>query len=548
MFRQNVDTIMPDLFETKDIIPQKIFKHLNNSWAHLFRENIFKKIDETRFSVLYSDTTNSRPNTPVNILLGLEIIKELFDYRDEELLRAFHLNLEVAYALGLNDLGLCSISDRTLYYFRSRVLEYEKTSGINLYEQEFKKFRDNLIKDYDIKTDTQRSDSFLLGSNIRKMSRVELVVKTVQMILESLTEEQKTKQKNYCEKYLKEEPYRMIFKKNKEEIESLLKESALVLSQIINIEGLSEDLKHLGNRILSEQTVKNEEGELEIKNSKHIKADSVQSVYDLEATYRKKGKKESRGYVENVTETSNKENPFQIITDSSLAKNTTDDGAHLESRMDELKEETKVKEMAVDGGYYRNGLIEKNKDVDFIFTGIPGKNTNTDTFKTTDFKIENNEIKECPNGKKPIDGKYDESTETITAYFDCNDCGNCEKKSQCFIKQGKKTCKLVITKKKIRHDVLREKFKDEKYQEKCRLRPAVEGTMWQFSCYMRNGKVRFRSYLKIRQRMVLRAIGINLMRLHKAILLFFYIFIIFMKNIDKIWRTTKLFYKKLQKC
>ena len=548
MFRQNVDTMMPDLFASEDIIPKKIFKHLTNSWAISFRENIFNKIDEKRFSVLYSDSTNSRPNTPVNLLLGLEIIKELFDYRDEELLRGFHLNLEVAYALGLNELGSYTISERTLYYFRSRVLEYEKTSGINLYEKEFKKFRDNLIKDYDIKTDTQRSDSFLVGSNIRKMSRVELVVKTVQMILESLNDAEKEKRKDYCEKYLKEKPYRMIFKKNKGEIESLLKESAQVLSQIIDIESLNKDLKNLGNRILSEQTVINEEGELEIKNSKDIKANSVQSVHDLEATYRKKGKKESRGYVENVTETSNKGNNFQIITDVSLAKNTVDDGAHLESRMEDLEEDTKVTEMAVDGGYYRNGLIEKNEDVDFIFTGIPGKNMNTDTFKTTDFKIENNEIKECPTGKNPIDQKYEESTKTITAHFDYNDCKHCEKAPRCLTRIGKKSCKLVITKKKIKHDISRSKFKDFEYLEKCKLRPAVEGTVWQFSCYMRNGKVRFRSYLKIRQRMTLRAIGINLMRLHKAILLSFYIFIIFVENIDKILRIIKLPDQKLQKC
>ena len=175
MFRQNIDTMIFDLFKSEDIIPQKIFKHLANSWAISFRENIFKKIDEKRFIVLYSTTNNSRPNIPVNILLGLEIIKELFDYRDEELLRGFHLNLEVAYALGLNDLGEYAISERTLYYFRSKVLKYEKASGINLYEQEFKKFRDNLINDFNIKMDTQRSDSFLVGSNIKKMSRVELV-------------------------------------------------------------------------------------------------------------------------------------------------------------------------------------------------------------------------------------------------------------------------------------------------------------------------------------------------------------------------------------
>lgn len=544
MFRQNVDTIIQDLFKSEDIIDERIFRHLENSWAISFREHVFKKIDERQFSVLYSAANNSRPNTPVNIILGLDIIKELFDYRDEELLRAFHLNLEIAYALGLNNLGEYTISERTLYYFRSKVLEYEKSTGINLYEEEFKKFRDYLIKSFNIKTDKQRSDSFLVGSNIKKMSRVELVVKTVQMILESLNEEQKAKQKDNCEKYLKDEPYRMIFKKNKAEIESLLKEGVKVLSEIINIEGIDEDLINLGNRILAEQTVKNEKGELELKKSEDIKADSVQSVHDLEATYRKKGKKESRGYIENATETSNKENKFQIITDTSLEKNVVDDGAHLEMRMEALKAETEVKEMAVDGGYCRKDLIENNKEVDFIFTGIPGKSRDNESYKTTDFKIENNKVEECPNGKKPTDQKYEESKETITAYFDINDCSACPHGTRCLVKQGKRASKLMITNKKMNHDILIERFNDDEYLEKCRLRPAIEGTMWQFSCYMRNGKVRFRNYLKIRQRMTLRAIGINLMRLHKAILLFIFIFKIVIENIGKKLLLDNYFEKK----
>lgn len=39
----------------------------------------FPAIDEERFSVLYSDKA-SRPNTPVNVIVGASIIKELFDY------------------------------------------------------------------------------------------------------------------------------------------------------------------------------------------------------------------------------------------------------------------------------------------------------------------------------------------------------------------------------------------------------------------------------------------------------------------------------------
>ena len=59
-------------------------KALENSWAGTFAEEIFPSIDESRFSVLYSDKA-SRPNTPVNVIIGALLIKELFDYSDDEM-------------------------------------------------------------------------------------------------------------------------------------------------------------------------------------------------------------------------------------------------------------------------------------------------------------------------------------------------------------------------------------------------------------------------------------------------------------------------------
>ena len=48
---------------------------IKKSWAHDFQEHVFSAINEDRFSVLYSDNYASRPNTPVNVIVGLLIIK-----------------------------------------------------------------------------------------------------------------------------------------------------------------------------------------------------------------------------------------------------------------------------------------------------------------------------------------------------------------------------------------------------------------------------------------------------------------------------------------
>ena len=67
---------------------------LEKSWAKIFADEIFPAIDEERFSVLYSDKA-SRPNAPVNVIIGTLIIKELFDYSDDEIVENLMLDLHL---------------------------------------------------------------------------------------------------------------------------------------------------------------------------------------------------------------------------------------------------------------------------------------------------------------------------------------------------------------------------------------------------------------------------------------------------------------------
>ena len=60
-----------------------------SSWAKDFAEIVFPAINEDRFSVLYSDKSFSRPNTPVNIIVGALILKENGGLSDSELMETF---------------------------------------------------------------------------------------------------------------------------------------------------------------------------------------------------------------------------------------------------------------------------------------------------------------------------------------------------------------------------------------------------------------------------------------------------------------------------
>ena len=87
------------------------------------------------------------------------------------------------------------------------------------------------------------------------------------------------------------------------------------------------------------------------KANQEISASSLQSLDDLEATYREKNRVGYKGYVANVTETCDPDNPLQLITDVRVAANTTDDDALLVATLPELKRRTDLDTLYTDGAY-----------------------------------------------------------------------------------------------------------------------------------------------------------------------------------------------------
>lgn len=95
----------------------------------------------------------------------------------------------------------------------------------------------------------------------------------------------------------------------------------------------------------------------------------MQSPDDLEATYRCKNQKESRGQSINIVETAHPDNAVNLMADVSVHANNIDDSAVLEERLDHLAEKTPdVEELHFDGGYGSEPVDQKLEDLDI--TGI----------------------------------------------------------------------------------------------------------------------------------------------------------------------------------
>ena len=158
MFKKNLerhDNYIFNMYNTS--LPEELLNKLKKSWSGTFYKEIFKNIDEKIFDPLYSERY-SRPNFPINILIGLEIIKMKLNISDEELLNQYHFNLQVRYALGLSDYSKYRLGLRTIYYFRKRLLEHEFRTDENLLEKCFDKINKHLIENYKINTEKIKVD------------------------------------------------------------------------------------------------------------------------------------------------------------------------------------------------------------------------------------------------------------------------------------------------------------------------------------------------------------------------------------------------------
>ena len=161
-------------------------KALEKSWAKIFADEIFPAIDEERFSVLYSDKA-SRPNAPVNVIIGALIIKELFDYSDDEIVENLMLDLHLQYALHTTSFAEQPISDKTLSRFRKRCYDYERLHGVDLYHDCVKDLSGKIAKIMKLNGRIRRMDSIMIESNIRFLSRMELIYTCISKLIVYLT-------------------------------------------------------------------------------------------------------------------------------------------------------------------------------------------------------------------------------------------------------------------------------------------------------------------------------------------------------------------------
>ena len=120
------------LFDMLAFLSGRKQQMLEKSWAQAFSDHIFTRINEHTFAPLYSEKTNSRPNAPINVLVGALILKDFNGLTDEGITESCVFDFRYQYALHTSSFVDQPVSERTLSRFRSRLAAYELTTGEDL--------------------------------------------------------------------------------------------------------------------------------------------------------------------------------------------------------------------------------------------------------------------------------------------------------------------------------------------------------------------------------------------------------------------------------
>ena len=526
MFRKNEQHLQMSLFGSISSLPEKLQKRLENSWAGTFYREFFARIDEETFAVLYSDEP-SRPNIPINVLVGLETLKSGFGWSDEEMYDHFCFDVQVRSALGCRDLSKGHFELRTVYNFRRRVAQHMQETGENLIEQAFEQVTGEQIAAFELKTNKLRMDSTLIASNMRQTTRLQLLVEVLQRVQRMLDEADRERYADDFAPYLKGSSGQYIYRIKGEAYDEHIQGVGELMRKLLEElpASYADELAYqVLQRVFKEHFVI-EEAALRAKENKELNASSLQSPDDWEATYRQKRGEGHIGYVTNVTETCHPDNSFQLIVKMQTESNSTDDASMLAEALPDLKERTDVNEMNTDGGYNSPevDVAMRENQVTQIQTAIRGRKPSEEKLGLDDFHWDTNTDREpqtvtCPRGRQ-VEVRPGRKEHRYCAAFEAFGCEACPHSERCPVRPLKRKAEKVLrfSQRELDLALRRQRCADAR-ASKQNLRAAVEATVRAVKHPFGNGKVPVRGNRRVSIVMIGSAAMNNVRRINRYLI------------------------------
>lgn len=546
MFRER--SPQGSLLQSEFLVPPAKAKRLERSWAETFHTRALPLIEEARFAHLYCED-NGRPNRAVQTVLGVLLLKEMFDLTDQEALEQLEFNLLWHHALRLTA-DEAHLPQKTLHNFRVRLLTHD---GGRL---AFEETTDRIIVALGLRTGKQRLDSTHILSNMALLTRLGLFCETLRRFLRAVARQHPELASRLPAgvrgRYLKEDDEATAYEDARtDQGRRRLAVCARDLYRLVDRFRRTTVTKlpeyRLLQRLLREQCVvgRHREGlpgdddddagegrvPVALKEPKAVRADSLQSPHDPDATY--SGHK-GKGYEVQVAETCDPANPVQILTHVAVTPSSGSDAAVPVPLLEALdKRGIAPAELTADTSYGsgRNAFEAARRGTELVSPvagptpkAAPARERGDGPvpFTAADFQIDawGDTPAVCPAGHRSIEEwELTAAPERVELYFAAATCEDCPVRARCPVKRDRRTENYVLKPDLVQVNIeqRRRAGATEEWRQRYAVRAGIEGTNSELKRGHGLGRLQVRGGQRVRLAVYLKALACNLKRMISAL-------------------------------
>ena len=513
------------LFDPWDYLGPKRRMLMEQSWAGLFREEILNNLPVRELAKHFDDGIG-RPTKELYTALGVQILQHMNELTDEETIEQLAFNTKWHFALDIADESdeAKYMSLKTLWNIRQVIIE----NGIDT--QMFNQTTDTLARAFSVDTSKQRLDSVHIRSNMKRLGRIGIFVRTIHRFLVNLKRQHEglfiSLPQEVVDKYLTRKSLSCFSMVRPSESERTLKTVSADLfdltqrfhehPEVMSMSSFSLLLRVLEEQCLVTNTPEGNPVEVAVKSAKEVSSDSLQNPSDPDATY--DGHK-GQGYPVQVMETyCNTENPevrdttLNLITHIELETACKSDVHALIPAIESTENRGLAPDEVLADSLYgsdENLAVADELGVKVIAPamGTPKK----DAVGLSEFSFsDRGKVIACPQGHVPVTATHKKGRHT--AAFDHGHCNACPLKATCPVKEGKKHRYLHYDDKAQRIAIRRAEESTDEFKEKYRWRSGIEATMSEYDKKTGVKHLRVRGFGAVQLCVLLKAIGINLFR------------------------------------
>ncbi len=516
------------LFDPWEYLGPKRRKLLDASWSGVFRKYLLEKLPVNKVAKHF-DEVMGRPSKELYTAIGALILQQFHDLSDPEVSMTLAFNEQWHYALDITDESDASkyLSERTLRTYRKILIKEDLDRVL------FETLTDSLIKAFGVDTTKQRLDSTIIRSNMRKLGRIRIFANTIRKFLKKLKRTHPDifdtlLESDLSDRYLAKESGGCFSRVKPSEASKTLEELAEDLLYLVELFGSHDKVSMLSEYKLLERVLREHcrvtgsgaDRAIEVKSSKEVSADSLQNPSDPDAGY---DSHKGQGYQAQIMETyqtekQDKKKP-DLITHVEVEPAHKHDANALQPAIDTTRERKCCpEELTCDTLYGSDENVQQAaaKGVEVV-APLKG-HTPSHEISLSDFEFDEktNFVTRCPEGHEP-DNVCRTRTNRIRARFNKKTCFACPCLTHCPVKLGEKAAYLRYDDKTLRIANRRVYEQTREFTDRFRWRAGIEGTNSHLKSDVGAGRLRVRGIASVRFAVVLKALGLNILRCEKAL-------------------------------